>query len=70
MSRTHVTLLVTPFAFSPIVAEGVPESDLAEARELVERWLDTTFLRRGDAVDDLVRSIGAALAGRHGEAGR
>lgn len=49
-----------------------PDHELVQARALVEDWLGTTFLRRADAVENLVGRIAAALAARGGvpEAGR
>jgi hypothetical protein len=72
MACQKLELLVSPFACQSLATATipVPERELEEARQLVEHWLETTFLRRTDAVDDLVRRIGAALAEREGEADR
>jgi hypothetical protein len=60
-----------PVLSFPSASHAVPpERELAEARELVEGWLATTFLHRADAVEDLVVQIAAALAARGEAAGR
>lgn len=72
MACKKLELVVSPLACQSgaVAAVPVPERELEEARQLVEHWLETTFLRRSDAVDDLVRRIGAALAERDGETDR
>lgn len=69
MACKKLEFVVSPLACRSVAmaAVPVPERQLEEARQLVECWLETTFLRRTDAVDDLVRRIGAALAARDGE---
>jgi len=60
-----------PVLSFPSASHAVPpERELAEARQLVQDWLGTTFLRRADAVEDLVVRIAAALAVRGEAAGR
>src|SRR5262249_27010878 len=41
-----------------------PSLHAVEARRLVDGWLATSFIGKGDAVDDLVGRIAAALAER------
>ena len=41
-----------------------PPAAHAEARRLVESWLATEFIGRGDAVEELVQRIAALLAER------
>src|SRR5262249_7092923 len=41
-----------------------PSAHSVEARRLVDGWLATSFIGKGDAVDDLVGRIAAVLAAR------
>lgn len=41
-----------------------PDPQTVEARQLVESWLRTSFIARGDAVEDLVERIARCLAER------
>src|SRR5262245_55440308 len=41
-----------------------PSIEAAKARQLVDSWIDTTFISRGDAVEDLVRRIASLLTER------
>jgi len=41
-----------------------PSPHAVEARRLVDGWLATSFIGKGDAVDDLVGRIAAVLAER------
>jgi hypothetical protein len=60
-----------PVLSFPSASHAVPpDREMAEARALVEDWLGGTFLRRADAVEDLVVRIAAALAAGGGAAGR
>jgi hypothetical protein len=43
---------------------AAPAEQVAEARQLVERWLQTSFIARGDAVEDLVERFARCLAER------
>jgi len=41
-----------------------PSLHAVEARQLIEGWLETSFIGKGDAVEDLVHRIAALLARR------
>ena len=53
---------VVPGEFCSAAAVTPPSAQAVEARQLVESWLATTFLRRTDAVESLVERIAARLA--------
>jgi hypothetical protein len=44
------------------VRRAAPDAQVAEARQLVASWLQTSFIARGDAVEDLVERIACCLA--------
>lgn len=48
----------------PTPPPAPPTAQAVEARRLVEGWLKTSFIARGDAVDDLIGRIAAVLAAR------
>ena len=56
-----VRLDVVPGEFCSSAAVTPPSTQAVEARQLVESWLATTFLRRADAVESLVERIAALL---------
>ena len=41
-----------------------PSAQTVEARQLVDSWLRTSFIARGDAVEDLIGRIATRLAQR------
>jgi hypothetical protein len=41
---------------------ATPDAQLKEARHLVDGWLQTSFIGRGDAVEDLIERIACCLA--------
>jgi hypothetical protein len=65
MACQHLELFEgTPHAVAPDTRRRAPEAQVAEARQLVESWLQTSFIRRGDAVEDLVERFALCLAER------
>ena len=65
MACQHLELFDSaPHPVGPDTRRSAPEAEVAEARQLVERWLQTSFIGRGDAVEDLVERIALCLAGR------
>ncbi len=48
----------------PTPPPAPPSAQAVEARRLVDGWLETSFIARGDAVDELVERIAAVLAER------
>jgi hypothetical protein len=63
MSSEHVKLVVAEFAV-PARPSVPPDGELAEARRLVDSWLMTSFVGRGDSIEELVARIARALAAR------
>jgi hypothetical protein len=70
MACQHLELVVDgPHAVGPdTLRSAAPDSQVAEARRLVEGWLQTSFIARGDAVEDLVERIARCLAERDARA--
>jgi hypothetical protein len=48
----------------PTPPPAPPSAQAVEARQLIDGWLKTSFIAKGDAVDDLVERIAAVLAER------